>query len=127
MKSNGIKSQVAMASGQLASAYLGPISYLTFGTFGFGEVHFDLQASSHRDGTLVLVLALLVVVVLLVALVAVTVPRVRNGVIDRARPRSRPVASCPRHAHRDEEVQPGVLDLQPYCFGIPPSEPIYLQ
>jgi glycosyltransferase 2 family protein len=54
--------------------------------FGFGEIHLDLQASSHRDGHLLEVLAFLVAAVIVVAVVAVAVPRWRKRLLDRARP-----------------------------------------
>ncbi len=54
--------------------------------FGFNEIDVDLQASSHRDGNLLLVIALIVLVVIVAALVALAVPRLRNQVLDRIRP-----------------------------------------
>jgi glycosyltransferase 2 family protein len=54
--------------------------------FGFGEIDADLQASSQRDGDLLLVLALLVAAVIVIAAVAVAVPRLRRRVMDRIRP-----------------------------------------
>jgi uncharacterized membrane protein YbhN (UPF0104 family) len=54
--------------------------------FGFGEIHLDLQASSHRNGDLLEVLGLIIAIVVVAAVVAVAVPRWRKRVLDRARP-----------------------------------------
>ena len=54
--------------------------------FGFGEIDVDLQASSHRDGNLLLVVALIVLVVVVAALVAFVVPRLRKRAMERIRP-----------------------------------------
>ncbi|HTT89585.1 MAG TPA: lysylphosphatidylglycerol synthase transmembrane domain-containing protein [Acidimicrobiales bacterium] len=54
--------------------------------FGFGEIDAGLQASGHRDGNLLLVLALLVAAVIVAAVVAVVVPQLRRWVMERIRP-----------------------------------------